>query len=158
MIIQIAELIQQSELAEILRNSLWLYPLINTGHIIGISLLVGSIMALDLRILGCWPSINLKAVATVSQALVLTGLILAITFGLLLFITRPIDYIHSEVFIAKLTLIVIALANALTLSLSASWKKALSANSWGFQPKAQAFVSLFLWLTIVFLGRLIGYR
>ena len=158
MIIETAELIQQSELAELLRNSLWLYPLINTGHIIGITLLVGSIIALDLRILGCWPSINLKAVATVSQSLVLTGLILAATFGLLLFITRPIDYIHSEVFIAKLTLTLIALTNALSLSLSASWKKALSANSWGFQPKVQAFVSLLLWLTIVFLGRLIGYR
>ena len=158
MIIETAELIQQSELAELLRNSLWLYPLINTGHIIGITLLVGSIIALDLRILGCWPSINLKAVATVSQSLVLAGLVLAATFGLLLFISRPIDYIHSEVFIAKLTLILIALTNALSLSLSASWKKALSANSWGVQPKVQAFVSLLLWLTIVFLGRLIGYR
>lgn len=158
MIIETAELIQQSELAELLRNSLWLYPLINTGHIIGITLLVGSTLAMDCRLLGLWPSVSLKSVVTVSQTLSWAGLMLTTTFGLLLFITRPIDYLHSEVFIAKLALIFIALTNALSLRRSASWKNALIANSWGFQPKVQALISLLLWLTIVFLGRLIGYR
>ena len=158
MILETAELIQQSELAELLRNSLWLYPLINTGHIIGITLLVGSTLAMDCRILGGWPSVSLKSVVTVSQTLAISGLILTITFGLLLFITRPIDYLHSDVFITKLALILVALANAFSLRLSASWKNALSVNNWGLQPKVQALISILLWLTIVFLGRLIGYR
>ena len=158
MIIQIAELVQQSGLAEFLRNSLWLYPLVNTGHIIGIALLVGSALAMDCRLLGCWPSIRLKSVITVFQTLAFTGIILTTTCGLLLFITSPVDYLQSDIFIAKIALIFIALTNAITLRLSASWKNVLIANNWGIQPKVQALISLLLWLTIVFLGRLIGYR
>ena len=158
MILETAELIQQSELAQLLRNSLWLYPLVNTGHILGIILLVGSTLTIDCRILGLWARVKLQSVATVFQTLVVTGLILTALFGLLLFIARPVDYLGSEVFLIKLALIVVALTNALILRNSNTWKTALSENKWGFQVKAQALISLLLWLTILFLGRLIAYR
>lgn len=41
-----------------LRASRWVYPLVNTGHILGLALLFGAIIPLDLRMLGFWRSIR----------------------------------------------------------------------------------------------------
>lgn len=43
--------LEATELARALRDSVWIYPLVNAGHILGVALLVGSIVPLDLRLL-----------------------------------------------------------------------------------------------------------
>lgn len=53
----IAGALDRTALSQTLRASLWLYPLVNTGHVLGIALLFGGIAPLDLRLLGCWRSV-----------------------------------------------------------------------------------------------------
>jgi hypothetical protein len=154
----LAELIQQSELSQILRNSFWLYPLINTGHIFGFALLIGSIIPFDLKLLGLWPSVQLNVFVKVLRPVAITGAALAILFGLLLFITRPVDYLQSDLFISKIVLLFFALLNILLLSFSSAWQQALTNNTWSSRVKSHAFLSLILWIAILILGRLIGYR
>jgi len=156
--IVIAELVQQSELAQLLRNSLWLYPIINTGHIFGIALLIGSIIPFDLKLLGCWPSISLQTFSKILRPVTIIGILLSLIFGLLLLITRPVDYLNSALFLNKMLLIFVALINAVFLSFSNCWQQALVTNAWGTRIKAHALISLGLWVTVVFLGRLVGYR
>lgn len=153
-----AELIQQSELAQILRNSFWLYPLINTGHILGFALLIGSVVPFDLKLLGLWPSVPVNVFIKILRPVAVVGAVLAILFGLLLFVARPIDYLHSTLFITKMVLLFVAVLNVYFLLVSQVWEQAQIKNTWGNKVKAHAFFSLFLWLVILFLGRLMGYR
>lgn len=44
--------LEASTWATALSGSLWVYPLINAGHLLGIALLVGAIVPMDLRLLG----------------------------------------------------------------------------------------------------------
>ncbi len=149
---------QQSELSQLLRNSFWLYPLINTAHIFGFALLIGSIIPFDLKLLGLWPSVSLNVFIKILRPVAISGVVLAIIFGLLLFITRPVDYLQSNIFILKIGLLFLALLNILCLSFCNAWQQALNNNVSSNRIKIQAFLSLILWIAILILGRLIGYR
>ena len=95
-----AATLEATELAAALRNSVWSYPLVNASHIFGVALLVGSIVPLDLRLLGAWRSVPLAPLWTVLSRIAGIGLVMAIIFGVLLFITRATEYVASNFFIA----------------------------------------------------------
>ena len=154
----LAEWVQQSAVAEFLRHSIWLYPVINAAHIIGLALLFGATIPLDLRLLGCWPSMPIALLARVLMPVIVSGLAMAIAFGALLFITGPVDYLYSSVFIFKILLLSLALLNAFILTRAEAWRKALLSNTLNVQVRLQALLSIILWLAVIFLGRLIAYR
>ena len=55
----LATALQASGLSALLRSSIWLYPLVNTGHVVGIALLFGAIVPLDLRLIGAFRAVPL---------------------------------------------------------------------------------------------------
>lgn len=147
-------------LARALRDSVWVYPFVNAGHIAGVALLVGSVVPLDLRLLGAWRSIPLALLWQVLTRTAAAGLILAVTFGLMLFATRATEYIASGFFIAKMAIIAIATANALSLRLFRPSASAGEAFRTGTPPRRlqlAAAISLLGWLSALTLGRLVGY-
>ena len=159
MIIAFFELIQQSNLAQILRSSIWLYPFINFAHIIGMILFFGSLIPLDLRVLGFgqW-QVELKQLDQILKPLVKLGLILVLLSGSLLFLTRPLDYINAEIFLLKIIFILIALGNGFLFTISRNWQLALIHNKCDRKLKAMALFSIVLWTCVVLCGRLVGYR
>src|SRR5512145_1609747 len=78
--------LEATALAQALRDSVWTYPLVNAGHILGVALLVGSIVPLDLRLLGAWRSVPLAPLWEILTRTAGAGLVLAMVFGVLLFI------------------------------------------------------------------------
>jgi hypothetical protein len=110
-----AEGLQASDLSRSLRASLWLYPMVNAGHVIGMGLLFGAIVPLDLRLLGLWRALAVAPLARVLIPTAAAGLLLAAANGALMFASRPLDYIGEPLFGLKLGLIALALANALAL-------------------------------------------
>ena len=48
--------LEATAIARELRASVWAYPLVNAGHRLGIALLLGAMVALDLKLLGAWVS------------------------------------------------------------------------------------------------------
>ena len=110
--------LEATEVATALRNSIWSYPLVNTAHILGVALLIGSVVPLDLRLLGLWGSIPLAPLWAVLTRMAGIGLGLAIIFGTLLFITRATEYAASNLFIAKMILVLLGTANTLMLRIS----------------------------------------
>lgn len=152
------ESLEQTSIAAILRQSLWLYPFVNIGHILGISLLFTSVLVIDLRILGLWTSIRLKEIIIIQRPLLLCGLFLAIFFGLLLFITAAVDYISSRIFMIKMLLLIAAIFNAAIFLTSNAWSQARQADQFNLQAKGHALVSLILWLLVIIMGRFIAYR
>lgn len=152
--------LEGTSVARSLRDSVWVYPLVNAGHILGISLLIGSIIPLDLRLLGAWRS---QALAPLWQVLTRTaavGLAIAIVFGVLLFATRASEYAASSFFLAKIGIVCAAIVNAAALRVVAppvtSWVQPV-----GVLPSRRirlaAGFSLIAWLAALTLGRLVGY-
>lgn len=155
-----ASALHATALSRELRASLWLYPLVNTGHVVGIALLFGGIVPLDLRLLGCFRRVPLEHLAGTLVPVAVGGLALAVATGALLFATQPRDYVAEPLFGIKLALIAAAVANALLLRRSPRWT--LGGVSPATEPRPAwhiaAAASILLWLCAITAGRLIGYR
>lgn len=153
--------LEASPWATALSGSLWVYPLINAGHLLGIALLVGAIVPMDLRLLGAWRSVPLAPLCRVLGGCAAAGLLLAAVCGALLFATRATEYMAAELFVAKITVVALASGNALALRLGgfdASLRAADLGDALPRRVKAAAAVSLLAWPTALILGRMLGYR
>ncbi|NBT84614.1 MAG: hypothetical protein EBT58_07175 [Betaproteobacteria bacterium] len=88
------EAIEGLWLAQAMRHSLWLYPTVETLHLWGIGLLFGSVVLMDLRVLGLAKDIDFASLSRFAVPLSITGFCLAMITGLLMFTThassRPI--------------------------------------------------------------------
>lgn len=146
-------------LAAALRGSVWAYPLVNAAHIVGIALLFGAIVPLDLRLAGAFPWIGRDALARVLVPVAVTGFVIAIVAGSLLFMTDAVDYFGSTVFRAKMIVIALALANTIVGWRLPAWRTPSAggrvAGSRGL--RAGGIASAALWLAAIILGRLVGY-
>jgi hypothetical protein len=146
--------IEALALAKALRDSVWAYPLVNAAHILGVALLVGSIVPLDLRLLGFWRSLPLAPLWHVLTRAAAAGLALAATCGALLFITRATEYAASSLFLSKMVALGVGVANAILLLRASPEATATRAAK---RVRVAAAVSLAAWLTTLTLGRLVGY-
>lgn len=159
MLAQALASLEGSALAATLRGSTWLYPLVNAGHIVGIALLFGAIASLDLRLMGAWRTIPLDMLSRVLVPVAALGLGLAALAGSLLFITNASEYVASAFFQAKMLVLVLGVANALTYRLlrregqGPGSERALSAPL----QRLYGAASLTVWLCVIVLGRLVGY-
>ncbi len=151
-------MLEATALSKGLRTSIWLYPIINTLHIVGLGLLLGATVVLDLRLLGWRRSVGVASLASALLPVAATGLAIALSAGTLLFVARPLDYVFNGLFQIKLALLALALLNIGWCIRSAAWRLVLSNGPVSTAVKTSAAFSLFLWLAIIFAGRMIGYR
>lgn len=139
---------------EALRFSRWSYAAVNTGHVLGIALLVGGTVPLSLRLLGFWPDAARTGVVRLLAATAGAGLALAVLTGLLLFATRAVDYAGHPLLPIKLVLIAIGAASAILAHRRYGWM--LENAPPGFLRRTGA-ISLTAWLGTLVLGRLIAF-
>ena len=154
------ESLEESGLATRIRDSLWLFPLIESAHVVGLSLVFGTIAIIDLRLLGL-ASTQRSFQRMASDILKWTWAAFALTAltGTLMFTTNARVYYHNVFFRTKMLMLVLAGINILVFELTAGrtihrWDKAPSAPPAG---KAVAVLSLALWIGIISMGRLIGF-
>jgi hypothetical protein len=138
--------------AQWLRFSRWGYAAVNTTHVFGIALLVGAILPLDLRLLGVWRSVALEPLARVLIPVAATGLILAVTTGAFLFITRAAEYAAIDLFLVKVALIAAGAVHALSLHLGSRLQNASPSRL-----RAAGAASLSLWIAALVCGRLLAF-
>jgi hypothetical protein len=138
--------------AQWLRFSRWGYAAVNTTHVFGIALLVGAILPLDLRLIGLWRSVALEPLARVLVPVAATGLLLAITTGAFLFITRATEYAAIELFLVKVALIATGAVHGLSVHLGSGLRNASRARL-----RAAGAASLSIWLTALVCGRLLAF-
>lgn len=145
--------------AQALRDSVWSYPLVNAGHVLGVALLVGAIVPLDLRLLGAWRTLPLAPLWTVLTRSAAVGLALAVVCGGLLFATRATEYAASGLFLGKMALVLLATLNALALRRTGFDPAGVHGEADKVPPRIRlaAAFSLAAWLTALGLGRLVGY-
>ena len=143
--------------AEALRASFYVYPLVNAAHVFGIALLVGSILPVDLRLLGAFRRIPLAGFIPVMTGFSAAGLIVAITSGFLLFSVKPLEYAGHPAFLTKIALVAIGATNALALRWTGAWRAACAGEAVGPGLRVSALVSLIIWPAALLAGRWIGY-
>ena len=154
------KVIEASRLATTIRDSIWMFPIIESIHVISFTLVVGTIAVIDLRLLGL-ASTQRSFQRMASDILKWTWAAFALTVatGLTMFSTNATIYYHNPFFRTKMLLLVLAGLNMLVFEMTArrtvrQWDKARSAPATG---KAVAVLSLTLWIGIIFMGRIIGF-
>ncbi|MGE3290054.1 MAG: hypothetical protein AB7I59_18870 [Geminicoccaceae bacterium] len=146
--------LEGTAVAQSLRSSRWLYTAANAGHILGIALLIGAILPLDLRLLGLWRSVPRAALVRVLVPVAAGGLALAMTTGGLLFAVRAREYAGIGFLQAKLALVVIGAFGALALHAAHGF---LLEQASGRRLAGHALLSLLCWPSALVCGRLIAF-
>jgi hypothetical protein len=149
--------LEASPLAAALRASFYVYPLVNAAHVFGIALLVGSILPVDLRLLGLFRRVPLSGFVPVMTAFSAVGLAIAMVSGVLLFTVQALDYVYNPAFLTKIALVAIGLVNAVALRFTGAWRAARAGNGIGAGLRAAALLSLVIWPAALLSGRWIGY-
>jgi hypothetical protein len=134
-----------------------LYIFINAAHILGIGLLAGAILPLDLRLLGLFKRFPLALLGPFLSRAAMTGVILAMLSGLLLFCAKAPDYAANPAFLTKMALLATGLANALLLHAHPGWRLALASGQASARVRIAAAVSMLCWLSAILAGRWIGF-
>lgn len=150
--------LEGSALVEGLRASQYAYPLVNAAHILALATLFGSVLALDLRLLGAFRAVPAAPLARVLPGVSAAGLALAIPTGFALFSVQPFDYLAHPVFPVKLALIALAAANALLLHRTSGWRMVIGgATIIPRRVRAAAALSLLGWSGAILAGRMLAF-
>ena len=144
-----------------IRESTLLFPIIETTHVLGLALSVGTVAVFDLRLLG--KGLRSEPVSQVMSQIMpwsLAGMILMFVTGGLLFWCQALKAYDSIYFRIKLVLLVLAGLNALIFQLTLYrsmpiWEKAEVVP---FKARLTGGLSLALWIGIIAAGRTMAYR
>lgn len=131
----------------------WLYPLLESLHIVGIGLLLGSLAVLEWRV---WrrrdDPLAPEALARLALPITLAGFTLAGLSGVLMFASQPGELLANRAFALKLLLLTFAGGNAAIFHARQSLEKLDAVARW------QTVASLGLWVAVIICGRWIAYR
>jgi hypothetical protein len=159
-IVAFCEWLEQTGVGTSIRESLWLFPIIETVHIFGIVLLVGSTSILDLRLMGL--TLRDEPVSKLAWRYLpwsWAGFVLQLVTGGLLFASEATKMYGNLGFDIKMILIVVAGIKALVFNLIAyqsvgKWENDPVAP---FSARVAGCLSILLWFGIVAAGRWIAY-
>jgi len=151
--------IESTALGLAMRQSTWLYPAVETAHIIGLAILVGSVAVLDLRLLGFSRSLPVRRLAAHVLPWSIAGFALILPSGLMMFVAHAGDFLSNPVFALKVCLILGAGTNAAVFH-AGVFRGAAAWDVDAMPPpaaRAAAALSLLLWLSVIACGRLLAY-
>ncbi len=151
--------IEASGIGRWMRESMWAYPGVEIVHIVGIGLLFGSIVVVDLRLLGLGRGVPVRKLVAHAVPWSLTGFALALGSGLLMFTAHAMDFIDNRVFLFKMGLILAGGVNAAWLHRGPY----LRAATWDPEAptplavRCAGALSILMWIGVISCGRLLAY-
>jgi hypothetical protein len=143
-----------------LHESLYMYAITESTHVISIMLFVGTIAMVDLRLLGAsFTRVPVSQMLAKMLPWTIAGFVLLVITGAMLFLAIPFRTYHSLWFRLKCLMILIALINILVFTFKVERDKA----AWDLGPvprksKVCAAISLGAWACVIVFGRLIAYN
>jgi hypothetical protein len=153
--------LQGSALGHAMRESgVWTYGVVNLVHILGVASLFGSVLVLDLRLLGVWRNVPLAALSKPTVPIATVGFIVAALSGICLLATKSTEYVGNPFIYIKFPAIGLGIVNVVVLNSLSAWKQH---RIRALTPKEQSNlalvggISLSCWLTAITAGRMIGY-
>lgn len=159
-LLHICQWIYGTQFATSIRESTWAFPIIETIHTLGITLVVGTVAVLDLRLLGL--IMKREPVSKIARQVLpwtWTGFAVMFSTGLLLSIAEAATNYFNLAFRIKLLLLILVGINPLIFHLTVyrrvdAWDVA---SVTPLRARAAATSSLLLWSGIIVAGRMIAY-
>ena len=151
--------LETSGLATLMRQSQWLYPIVEIVHIVGFVTLVGSVAMFDLRVLGLTRTLPVSDMARHLLRWSLASIVLVVPTGFMIIAAHATEFADNTAFRTKLALLVAAAANAILFHRTsfrsvADWNTSVRAPT---SSRFAAGVSLAIWLSVISCGRLSAY-
>jgi hypothetical protein len=149
------EWVEASTLGNTVRQSLWLFPVIQSLHLLGLAVLGGAVFLVDLRMMGLGlRSAPLATLAREARPWFMLALAVTLVTGIALFASEAVKCYYNTSFWVKITTLPMAIASTLLIR----DRLALRANA-GVTPatRVAGFASLALWLIVAAAGRWIGF-
>jgi len=154
------ESIEYSQLGITIAESTWMFPTLETIHVIALTTVLGMIAIVDLRLVG----VGSRALAVTKLSKdtlpwVWGAFILAAITGSLLFISKATSYVVNPYFLWKLVMLSLAGMNMMYFHFFTY----RTVEHWDLDPsvptgaKVAGALSLIFWLAVVFFGRAIGF-
>ncbi len=146
----------ESALGHAIRESLWLYPTMLSLHAVGMTVVVGLLLMIDLRVLGfakAIPMPSLDRLYTVAWI----GFILNLLSGSMLFAGDAPRFVTSVPFIIKIVCIVIGGVLAWLLARAVAAAPGDGSGAMPGNARAIAAISMIVWVTAITSGRLTAY-
>jgi hypothetical protein len=140
--------------AQYLRVSRWGYAAVNGAHILGIALLVGAMLPLNLRLLGLWRSVPQAELIRVLVPAAIAGFTIAAITGFFLFSVKAQDYADIGFFQLKLALILLGVLSAAMLHRGYGFMLQGASRS---RVRWHAVISMGCWVGALACGRLIAF-
>lgn len=151
--------VEASGIARWMREALWAYPAVEAVHIVALGTLFGSILIVDLRLLGLSRDVSAARLARHALPWTVAAFLLAMVTGLLMFTAHAEDFLTNNVFLLKMGLILAAGVNAGLLHTGAFQSVAQWDTAVMPPPRVRfaAGLSIFIWIVVIFCGRLLAY-
>ena len=153
--------LQASPLGVLVRDSgVWTYAFLNLFHILGVSTLFGSILLLDLRLLGVARYLSIAELSRYTVPISRVGFVLAAGTGAMMLSTNATEYVGNPFLPIKFGAIAMGLLNVAIVSRLTAWRAAGLRELTQAERRTLAIAggtSLVSWLTAVVCGRMIGY-
>jgi hypothetical protein len=157
--VSLAAAVEGNALATWLRASAWGYPAVETLHLLGLALLIGSAVAFDVRLLGVASPLPVHLVARFLLPLARIGFGIAVLSGGFLFMMQARTFAVLPLFFVKMATIAVAVANTVIFHRGIF----TSIDEWTHvtptPPRARvaAVVSLVCWTFALICGRFLAY-
>jgi hypothetical protein len=146
---------EATAIGHVIKDSLWLFPVIESVHLLGLAALGGTLLIVDLRMLGLGLTRQpIAAVARDAQPWLLASIAVMILTGTALFLSESVKCYYSQAFWVKITTIPVALIFTLTVRRRVALRGTLDTTA---ASRLVAIVSLGLWFTVAAAGRWIGF-
>lgn len=154
--LELFDWLQYSPLLVQMRSSPWLFPVIASIHLLGLAVLGGAVLVVDLRLLGLGLSRQPMAqIARDAEPWLFASLSVMLPTGLLLFMCFATKYYYLASFWVKLSCLVVVLFFTFTVRRRTVLSDETHASA--IRRKLVALVSLSLWTSVALAGRLIGF-
>jgi len=155
-----SEWLYRTSISVAIRESSWVFPIIETTHVLGLSLSVGVLFVSDLRLVGL--ALRRRPASELWEQLkpwMVAGFIVMFSSGALLFWSQPIKAYQSVFFRAKLAMLLLAALNAAVYHTTIFRR----INEWDDAPvpptqaRLTGWISLALWAGVIAAGRTMAY-
>lgn len=156
MLLPLFQALEDSAIGEAIRNSLWLFPVVEGVHLLGLAVIGGAILVVDLRLLGLGlRGQPVSLLARGVQPWVVGSLVVMGLSGVPLFLSEAIKCYYSAAFWIKMAALLLAVTFTFTVR-----RTVASAPEGRFPPlwnRAVALISVALWSTVGWGGRWIAF-
>jgi hypothetical protein len=146
----------QTQIGEGIRESIWLFPVIEAFHLVGLGLTIGAVLIVDLRLLGLGLSKQPVALlAAAAEPWLLGSLTLMFASGIPLFLSEAVKCFYSFPFWVKMTSLFLVLVFTFTIRRRVT--RTAVASDRPLSGRYAALISLGLWFGVAWGGRWIGF-